>query len=342
MKAKLYKLITTLLIFIQQSQELSCPAPFTSVSSSQTAYCVKCDSTCDTCFDDSLSGCVTCPDDFDLNSNTSYCIPPDTKLIHTVESSYKYYKFVQYGNWTGGAPYDCGITVTVLKPSPLGGTLQVNNYLGSHYGMRVLVSVWWFAGTKDKVVVKALLPNSSQQFTADIAFTAGNMTTSNNSLYCTGSYATNFDSGVFNGASSTYITIQFSSASSDWGIREYVFIEYLCNVTYCKTCTGSSWNNCLTCTDTRRIVYNSNGECRCDTRKNTTFGYFKHPDADYCVWPCPSRPGTGQYYGDLTTQSCVLQCPTNTSNSARDNVMYSDDVSGECVPVCPASITLGT
>lgn len=35
----------------------------------------------------------------------------------------------------------------------------------------------------------------------------------------------------------------------------------------------------------------------------------------------------------------MTQCPANTSNSARDGVMYSDDVSGECVPECPATIT---
>lgn len=57
----------------------------------------------------------------------------------------------------------------------------------------------------------------------------------------------------------------------------------------------------------------------------TTYGYFKHPDIDYCVFPCPSKP-TGQYYGNVDTQECVLQCPTNSS--ATYGVMFADDVSG--------------
>ena len=41
----------------------------------------------------------------------------------------------------------------------------------------------------------------------------------NNSVYCTDSYATNYDTGNFNGASTTYVTVKFSSTSTNWGIR---------------------------------------------------------------------------------------------------------------------------
>lgn len=47
---------------------------------------------------------------------------------------------------------------------------------------------------------------------------------------------------------------------------------------------------------------------------------------DYCVFPCPSRPSVGQYYGDVGTQECVLQCYSNSS--ATHGVMFADDYSG--------------
>lgn len=145
-KGKLYELILLLSFLLHECAQQSCTAPFTAVSNYQGSYCVKCDSTCATCFDDSVSGCVTCIDDFNLNENTSFCIPPDTALIHTVESSYKYYKFTPYGNWTGGTNLDCQFT-TLLIPSPAGGSMQVNNYLGKHYGLRIVVSLWWVTST---------------------------------------------------------------------------------------------------------------------------------------------------------------------------------------------------
>lgn len=68
-------------------------------------------------------------------------------------------------------------------------------------------------------------------------------------------------------------------------------------MTYCASCIGPKWNNCTSCTDPKREVLNG-GECRC----NTTANYYKHPDMDYCVNPCPSKPVIGQYYGNPKNQ----------------------------------------
>lgn len=84
MKAKLLQIIITLTVLVQKCRQQSCTYPFTAVSSYTSAYCVKCDSSCKTCFSDSVNSCVTCVDDFTIDSQTAYCVPPTTALINTV------------------------------------------------------------------------------------------------------------------------------------------------------------------------------------------------------------------------------------------------------------------
>lgn len=83
MKGNMHCLIITIAFVLRETIE-ACSSPFTAVSNYNSSYCVKCDTTCATCFDETVNGCVTCITDFNLNENTSYCIPPDTLLIHTV------------------------------------------------------------------------------------------------------------------------------------------------------------------------------------------------------------------------------------------------------------------
>lgn len=106
-------------------------------------------------------------------------------------------------------------------------------------------------------------------------------------------------------------------------------------MTYCATCNGSSWDDCLSCSDSKRVVYGT-GECRCDPIQS----YFQHPNVNQCVWPCPSYPSTGQYYGDATTQLCVSQCPL--SNTLARGTYFADDTSGLCVSECPTTASFGT
>lgn len=218
MKGNFHSLIITLAIFIKHCAQQTCNPPFTAVSNYNGSYCVKCDSTCLTCFDDSVGGCVTCRDNFTLNQNSSYCIPPDDAYIHTVESSYKYYGFTRYGNWTGASSTDCQYT-TVLIPTTPTTLLENVNYLGRHYKLRIVVSAWWFIGaTNTDILMQVFTPTGGNLLSKAITF-ASSQTTSNNSKYCTGSYATNIDTGTFNGASTSYVTVRFSSSSSGWGIR---------------------------------------------------------------------------------------------------------------------------
>lgn len=67
MKGIVQEFIIILVIFVERCAQQSCTSPFTSVSSYNGSYCIKCDSTCATCFDDTLSGCASCIDDFNLN-----------------------------------------------------------------------------------------------------------------------------------------------------------------------------------------------------------------------------------------------------------------------------------
>ena len=81
-----YNVITWGMILCVQIRSVlsSCDPPFASVADSGGSYCVKCDTTCLTCYDAAINNCVTCPTDFTFNDNTSYCIPPYTVSINTV------------------------------------------------------------------------------------------------------------------------------------------------------------------------------------------------------------------------------------------------------------------
>ena len=78
----------------------------------------------------------------------------------------------------------------------------------------------------------------------------------NMSRYCTNSRATNVDE-TFAGDSTASISLKFActDASIQWGLREFVFIEYLCELTTCATCDGDQSDDCFTCADDTRVVY---------------------------------------------------------------------------------------
>lgn len=119
-----------------------------------------------------------------------------------------------YGGWSGGTPDDCGFT-TILKSS--GGALSVTHTMGSHYGMRVLVSGWWLAAGSD-ITMTVNLPTTPK--TGTLAYPSPDPRVGDtNSPYCAGSRAVNYDSGVFSGESTSSVTVSFTSGSTSWGIR---------------------------------------------------------------------------------------------------------------------------
>jgi len=61
-----------------------------------------------------MNNCVTCPTDFVFDSINTDCQTPDSALIKTIESSYKFYGFSVAPGWNGGAATNYGF-VTVLS-----------------------------------------------------------------------------------------------------------------------------------------------------------------------------------------------------------------------------------
>lgn len=57
----------------------------------------------------------------------------------------------------------------MLKPAA-GGTLLVNNYLGKQYGIRIIVSAFWFSTTPptDNIRITAKNPGDTSLVTRDI------------------------------------------------------------------------------------------------------------------------------------------------------------------------------
>jgi hypothetical protein len=63
------------------------------------SYCIKCDSTCATCFGPNINNCASCPNGFTINSSESTCYPPNNATVITIESSYKFLGFQRLSNW---------------------------------------------------------------------------------------------------------------------------------------------------------------------------------------------------------------------------------------------------
>jgi hypothetical protein len=107
-----------------------------------------------------------------------------------------------------------------LKPGAAGNYLQVNNYLGKQYGMRVVVAIFWLSSTTGTITMTALDSTATSLYSKDIWYNTSSISTTNGTQYCTGSSALNFDSGVFNRSTTPYVTIKFSAPTGTvFGIR---------------------------------------------------------------------------------------------------------------------------
>ena len=286
-----------------------------------------------------MNNCVVCPVDFTFNANTSYCIPPNTNQINTLESSYKFAGFSPVSGWNNGYVYrDPTYGTTVFAMSPGQSEIYKQFTLDSaHYQLRILASLWIMdsgSTTADWVAISVYLsgtgapstvmvPNGNVVSNIPVAASAGYQ------IYPSGWRATNVDT-TFADWSHDNARISFTSSRASFGFREFIFIQYLCNKTACSRCTDSTNTSCQSCTlaPIRAVTSSYPGQCLC----NSTAGYYRHPDYDYCVNPCPNRLD-GLYYGDPDTKNCLLSC-SNPIN-------YGDPATGICASTCSATITLG-
>lgn len=134
----------------------------------------------------------------------------------------------------------CGI-VSVLRGTG-SDIITITHTLQSHYKVRIRVSLWWFSGTSAGIIVQ-LATNTNANIGNDTATpkgVAGTIAGASLNPYCANSQATNFELVVIDTNSYNNVKVNFKSTvtPSDWGLREYVLIEYLCSQPDCKTCSG--------------------------------------------------------------------------------------------------------
>ena len=153
-------LLVLLLLYLKEASG-ACASPFTEKTDYQGTYCIKCDTTCDSCFEDTPASCVACPADFTFNPNTSYCIPPATSLISTRESSYKWPNFAAKSSWSGySGTSNCGYSTLIMGT---GSNVIWQSDLSGNFEMRVLVSLWQVDGVSSsaKITITAVAPDNS-------------------------------------------------------------------------------------------------------------------------------------------------------------------------------------
>lgn len=107
MKTKINLGLSLLLLHFVFRSLQACATNFFEISA---GVCGKCDSSCATCIDDTPNSCATCIADFTFDSSFKSCNSPNSKLINTVQTAYKHYKFTLLSNWNGGTIQDCGYT----------------------------------------------------------------------------------------------------------------------------------------------------------------------------------------------------------------------------------------
>ena len=204
-------------------KSLDCPTGYVSLPYGTQQYCAKCDTTCLTCSNTGMNNCITCPTDFTFDTGSSYCLPPSTKQITTIESSYKFVGFTQVTGWSGGAvttnvPY--AISVYKSSGSDITKVFTVNS---AHYKIRVLVSLWFCGSSSlsDTITLKFTNVSGNQigasSVTSNIPL-ASQTTGGTFTIYPSDWRAINLDYSVTDSYSDT-ITATFSSTNSNFGIR---------------------------------------------------------------------------------------------------------------------------
>lgn len=119
------------------------------------------------------------------------------------------------------------------------------------------------------------------------------------------------------------MNVTMTSSTANWGINQYIFIQYLCSKPDCDSCIGPAASDCTSCSDSNKKLYTTPGTCQCKFEN----GYYAYPTGNslyYCVNPCPNLP-SGQYYGDNFTKTCVTICPANTSNTGFWKLSFASD-----------------
>jgi hypothetical protein len=112
------------LVLLLKEVDAACPAAgngYVNLLYGTVQYCAKCDTTCLTCSNQGMNNCIQCPADFTFDPSTSYCIPPNTKLINTLESSYKFAGFTPVTGWTGGATVQDSVYKTTVYGAAVAG-----------------------------------------------------------------------------------------------------------------------------------------------------------------------------------------------------------------------------
>jgi hypothetical protein len=129
-----------------------CNSGYSAYQNGSISYCIKCDSTCSTCFGPNINNCVSCPSGFTLNSSQSICSPPNNATVTTIESSYKFLGFSLLSTW-----YPSTLTCTICdlysliggyNILPASGTIYTDYaMLPGHYQTRVLGAFFWISSS---------------------------------------------------------------------------------------------------------------------------------------------------------------------------------------------------
>ena len=149
--------------------------------------------------------------------------------------------------------------------------ISTSHSLSPHYKLRLRVAVWWFDSNTAAIPVNVL----SGTTVIDAVNTPGSATPTGTGgwisdsaypyVYCNGSMATNFDLNVTDANSASSVNVKFgTTASTSWGIAEYVFIQYLCSQPDCATCKSDKSTECYSCSDSNKKIYAGTfGPCLC-------------------------------------------------------------------------------
>ena len=132
-----------------------------------------------------------------------------------------------------------------------------------------MASFFWFGGTSHTLtsqIATSTGGNLVSDATISPSGVAGTIAGASLNPYCANSKAKNYDHTFTENTVDIQVNFFSTSTAANWGLREFVLIVHTCSQPDCATCIGPAANQCVTCSDTNKKMYDSttgHGTCLC-------------------------------------------------------------------------------
>ena len=200
--------------------------------------------------------------------------------------------------------------------------------------LKIRVKFYFLGSTSWGIACGFIYVDTVLQLTMNMSYTATSMYYATTDCANILLYIRQVDINVPHTASTAAIkfTTNLTVSTGYWGISHFMLQTYFKCDSSCLTCTGTSSNQCSSCSTGKFLT--SGNACA----SSCTSSYFADSSTNTCTTTCPSP-----YYGDPTTNLCKTSCADNYYKRDSDRICYKpcpstyygNPLTGLCVSTCP-------